>query len=92
MYGEVRKRRMSRIKVDNTVTCTWKKSVDVLMEQFFPTTNISRGTRVVSDQSEKRFKWDKVKRAVGSMRLKKAPGLDGTCAEMLRAIWCAIPV
>lgn len=57
-----------------------------------PTTNINRGTRVVSDQSEKRFKWDKVKRAVGSMRLKKAPGLDGTCAEMLRAIWCAIPV
>lgn len=82
---------MRKIRADNRVTCTWKENVDVSMERFFPTANMCRGTRVVSNQIKRWFEWDNVKRAVGSIKLKKAP-LDGICAEMLRVIWRAIPV
>lgn len=90
--GKYGNKRMSGMKVDNRVTCTWKESVDVLMERFFPAARMNMRTvssgRCVSRNS---FEWDEVDGAVKSMKLRKAPGLDGICAEMLRVIWRAIP-
>ena len=40
---------------------------------------------------ERQFEWYEVSEAVKSMKVGKAPGLDGVCTEMLRAICCAIP-
>jgi len=89
--GKYRRDKLSAIKVGDRTTCSWRESVDLLMERFFPAPRM----RTVRDASnvcvnERWFDWDEVKEAVISMKLKKVPGL-GICTEMLRAIWRAIP-
>lgn len=37
------------------------------------------------------FEWDEVNEAVRAMKVEKAPGMDGMGAEVVRAIWRAIP-
>ncbi|KMQ89014.1 reverse [Lasius niger] len=49
------------------------------------------GDRTTMRTDERQFEWSEVSEAVKSMKVGKAPGLDGVCTEMLRAIWRAIP-
>jgi hypothetical protein len=81
------------MKVGERTTSTWKESVDVLMERFFPAARTNADLNVECDvgTSERQFEWCEVSEAVKSMKVGKAPGLDGVCTEMLRVIWRAIP-
>lgn len=86
--------RLSGIKVGDRVTSTWKESADELMKRFFPAarTNVAIDARGDVREEEKQFEWSEVDVAVRSMKVGKAPGMDGVSAEMLRAIWRAVPV
>lgn len=97
--GKFGKERLSEMRVGDRVTRTWKESVDVLMKNFFPDARMeivripSRNENENENEivNQKCFEWDEVREAVKLMRLRKAPGLDGVSAEMLRVIWRAIP-
>lgn len=88
-----RKDRLSGMKCGDRVTDTWRESVDVLLDRFFPTPSME--VPCVNDNinsvNGKQFEWNEINGAVRSMKLGKAPGMDGVTAEMLRRIWMAIP-
>ncbi|CAK9796609.1 Retrovirus-related Pol polyprotein from type-1 retrotransposable element R1 (Fragment) [Anthophora quadrimaculata] len=90
--GKHGRSKLGAMRVGGRLTGTWNESVRVLMSKFFP---VSRaGDLCVNarcDGSVRKFEWNEVNDAVRMMKLRKAPGLDGVNAEMLRAIWAAIP-
>lgn len=83
---------LSGMKVGDRVTGTWRESVEALFGRFFPAArmNVVR-TEEDGRIDEREFDWDEVNEAVKAMKVGKAPGMDGICAEMLRMIWRAIP-
>lgn len=86
--------RLSGMKVGERTTSTWRESVNVLLERFFPAADMDVERDVVRDKCvcDTSFEWEKMDRADKSMRVGKAPGLDGVNVDMLRMIWRAIPV
>lgn len=60
--GKYKRERLSEMKVNGRVTYTWKESVDVLMEQFFPAARMNVVTSATgnADTSEKSFEWNEV--------------------------------
>lgn len=91
--GRYGKEMLSGMKIGDRLTSTWKESVDVLMERFFPAArmNVVRNVGGNMRIKERQFEWWEVDEAVKSMKLRKAPGIDGICTEMLRVIWRVIP-
>jgi len=83
---------LSSMKAGDRMTSTWRESVDVLFDRFFPAARASVERVGIVQMEERQFEWEEVSEAIKSMRLKKAPGLDGVSTEMLRMIWRAIPV
>ena len=87
---------LSSLCVNGECVSTWKECANVLLERFFPVSSLTSGAdvnvhRVVPDTYAKDFEWEEVNVAVMKGKLRKAPGLDGLTAEMLRAVWVAIP-
>lgn len=89
--GKYAGERLCGIRIGDRVTDTWKESVDALMERFFLRASRETKTRTENSQTDRCFEWEELERAVKSMKLRKAPGLDGICAKMIRVIWRAIP-
>lgn len=81
------------MKVNDRETNTWKESVNVLMDQFFPATSMKGVSPVDNDENknDRCFGWDEVNEAVRMLKLRKATGMDGVSAEMFRVVWRAIP-
>lgn len=90
--GKRGRERLSGMRVGDSITTTWKESVDVLMEKFLPAARANVNFREEVRLEERQFEWGEVDEAVKRARLRKASGLDGMCTEMLRMIWRAIPV
>ncbi|KAK2577563.1 hypothetical protein KPH14_012910, partial [Odynerus spinipes] len=88
-----RKHRLSGMKCGERMTDTWKESVRVLLDRFFPAPSMEMFcvNDGITGVNGKQFEWGEIDDAVRSMKLRKASGMDGITAEMLRRIWTAIP-
>ncbi|CAK9827524.1 Retrovirus-related Pol polyprotein from type-1 retrotransposable element R1 (Fragment) [Anthophora retusa] len=91
--GRSVREKLSAMRVDGRTTLTWRESVCVLMDKFFPASRPGPGPmmRECGDVGARYCDWEEVNEAVRMAKLRKAPGLDGVNAEMLRMIWRAIP-
>ena len=85
---------LTSLNVDGVECVTWKECASKLMEKFFPAAGMNVegcSEDETEGMKDKSFEWNEVEKAIVKAKLRKAPGLDGVNAEILRAIWRANP-
>ena len=85
---------LTSLNVDWVECLTWKECASKLMEKFFPAAGMNVEGCSEDDtegMKDKCFAWNVVEKAIVKTKLRKAPGLEGENAEILRAIWRAKP-
>ncbi|KAK2574829.1 hypothetical protein KPH14_012938, partial [Odynerus spinipes] len=74
---------LSGMNVNDRVTSTWKESVNVLLDRFFPAASVRMDEYVSGYNEDKCFEWEELDESVKMMKLGKAPGIDGVTVKML---------
>ena len=85
---------LTTLNEDGVECVTWKESASKLMEKFFPAAGMNVegcSEDETEGMKDKSFEWNEVKEAIVNAKLRKASGLDGLNAEILRTISRANP-
>lgn len=94
--GKKRVTDISSLKVGDRYTSDWNESVNVLLNEFFPTNeepgsaNADAG-HSASELRPVEFDWCEINAAVYDTKVRRAPGLDGINGHMMKSVWRAIP-
>ena len=71
-------------------TTNWSESVCMLMEKFFPEDCVNENIEINADDCMP-ITNDEVETAIGMLKSRKSPGLDGIVGEMAKKMWLAVP-